>query len=233
MQTTVLTGRFRTPNSEKPSVFCVRATTSNQMVSGRRLWTSQFQKAGLIDDSRVSSREAESLSIIGKTLPEQWTSVSINAYQAGSRVPKGVEDRSTGKATSQSRFDGVCGTVTLLVPKRTDLTVGKITRLAIDSSQQAQSGSPIAYRCVFLELTSFLYQTAVEYGLTDLEAIVHPRHAKLYRRVFNAKPIGKPFDCEAVAGAPAQLMRADIRDPKLFHPRLRECYVERSSQRAA
>lgn len=70
-----------------------------------------------------------------------------------------------------------------------------------------------------------MHQTALEMGLTHMDAIVHPRHAKLYRRVFNAEPIGKPFACEEVSGALGQYMRADISKPSRFHERLRLGYV--------
>ncbi|PNY37471.1 hypothetical protein C2E31_08100 [Rhodopirellula baltica] len=217
------------------SVLCVRATTATQLSNGRHLWMSQFRKAGLLEERNEAKLRDPALP--QSTNQGPWKAIAINAY----RTVEGGLFRTFGRnrlnddgGECTNLYRGVCGTVTLLVPRDSSKSVGRITRLAIDHAEHAEiatngASTPIAYRTVFLELTSYLYQTAIEYGLTDLEAIVHPRHAKLYKRVFNATPIGKPFACEEVAGALAQLMQADIRDPKQFHPRLRERYLTRSA----
>lgn len=231
---TVLTGRIRTRATDGcPPVVCMRASTAKQIASAQQLWKKQFRRVGLMNEpSEEDILRTSPTTSTGAEPAEStdWTAISINAYQNQSLSADVFGRRLDGQSTRPHRRDdatcgGICGTVTLLVPKAEDMTTGRITRLAIDHPDQRLASSPLAYRRVFLEMTSYLHQVAREYQLTHLEAFVHPRHAKLYRRVFNATPIGKPFACEDVAGAPAQLMKADIQHPKTFHRRLRARYA--------
>ena len=115
----------------------------------------------------------------------------------------------------------VCGTATLTMPNA-DSAIGTVTRLAIDNSRlMANLFGKVA---VFSRLTSCLHAFSLSQRLTHLEAIVHPRHARLYRRAFGAEPIGEPFECPEV-GAEAQRMRAQIERPQAYHQRLRDHYL--------
>lgn len=180
-----------------------------------------------------------------------WRPVTYLAYRTGTRTIRTDRSKSAADADSQDAsgrltvrrepVEQLCGTVTLLIPatehdqqqggpsslaghQRADHKIARITRLAVDHEPFASGNTPIGYRTVFLTLTSYMHRAALSLGVTHLDAIVHPRHAKLYRRIFNAVPIGDPFACEDVGGSPGQYMRADITHPNRFHSRLRTSY---------
>jgi hypothetical protein len=90
----------------------------------------------------------------------------------------------------------------------------------------SESNSRTGYRTIFLAMVSCMRQFALEIGLTHFDAIVHPRHAKLYQRVFNAEPIGKEFRCEEVGGSLGQYIRLDIREPNQVHARMRDHFTK-------
>ncbi|MEL6105521.1 MAG: hypothetical protein AAFU85_05780 [Planctomycetota bacterium] len=115
----------------------------------------------------------------------------------------------------------VCGTATLTIPNSGSAT-GRVTRLAIDSSPLM--GRLFGKVGIFAELASCLHSVALSKQLTHLEAVVHPRHGRLYRRVFGAQPIGEVFRCGEV-GAEAQRMRAQIEQPRAYHRRLRSHFL--------
>ncbi|MCA9135293.1 MAG: hypothetical protein KDB00_01005 [Planctomycetales bacterium] len=145
----------------------------------------------------------------------------------------------TRRTSNEAAPHQICGTVTLLSPRDNDgdgrvgaPTIGRITRLAVDHSPFGTGITATGYRTIFLEMTSCMHRVALQMGLTHLDAVVHPRHAKLYRRVFGAEPIGETFACEEVGGSPGQYMRADITQPSHFHARLRDRYESKAASQS-
>ncbi|MEO1525536.1 MAG: hypothetical protein AAFX06_08865 [Planctomycetota bacterium] len=125
------------------------------------------------------------------------------------------------KNASELLASRICGTATLSMPQPGS-SIGRVTRLAIDSSPlMAKLFGKVG---IFAALAGCLHAHAISKQLTHLDATVHPRHARLYRRVFGAQPIGDVFQCGEV-GADAQRMRAQIERPQVYHQRLRSHFV--------
>jgi hypothetical protein len=239
------------------SLRCVQAGTPKQLAQAQRFWVARYQRAGLVGADEVGDLAGDVAfpqlpgDAGSERLPElaqgRWRSMTFLAYRTLHwRFAGWLQASETGSKTR--RLDGhhgearptemLCGTVTLLSPQQPSarragtLAVGRITRLAIDHGMHPSATLAGRHSTIFLELTSQLHRAALERGLTHLDAIVHPRHAKLYRRVFHAVPIGEPFACDEVGGSPGQYLRADITRPSRFHARLRERF-ELERRRAA
>lgn len=218
---------------------CSQAMSSRQLSDARQFWIHRYRQAGLQslagDPPDFDHHRIPSVALIHDGLmpvPTRWQTSTFVAYQMAG------ESNFSGRMTDSERAGTLCGTVTLLSPS-VDIgpvgdgvhMIGRITRLAVDHSPLPTCGTPIGYRTVFLEMTSCMHREALRMGLTHLDAIVHPRHAKLYRRVFGAIPIGDPFACDEVGGSLGQYMRADITKRNIFHARLRGRYEKESSGR--
>ncbi len=81
----------------------------------------------------------------------------------------------------------------------------EVTRLAVESSH------PEAAK-VRINLFSAIYAFAREtWGGTDFVIEVNPRHCAFYRRCFRFETLGLPQPCPRVQGAPASLMRLDLK----------------------
>ncbi|WP_145208974.1 N-acyl amino acid synthase FeeM domain-containing protein [Planctomycetes bacterium TBK1r] len=229
------------------SIRCVQATSARELARAQRFWIHRYREAGLQGvNQQTPSFDSLSLPQVpaGPLDPPSritnWRPMVFLAYysadpkQTRRAKLRSIPNRSMDRLLAPEQ---ICGTVTLLVPnthgamtKRTGShAIGRITRLAVDHSWFWTGDTPTGYRTVFLEMTSCMHRTALQAGLTHLDAIVHPRHAKLYRRVFGAEPIGKPFACEQVGGSPGQYMRADITQPSAFHARLRDRYQAKAA----
>ncbi|MCO8122517.1 hypothetical protein NHH03_12280 [Stieleria sp. TO1_6] len=202
-----------------------RATTVGQHINAQKLWATRYHEAGLCN----SDRPVDSLSQADHTCElapaAMWRTVTFLAYQR-------VASQSTLDTPATER---VCGTVTLLAPEFESNDaggIGKITRLAINQAPTNGPPHPDSYLRVFLELTSLLHRTALEMQLTHLEAVVHPRHAKLYRRIFKAEVIGQPFACEEVGGSPGQQIRMKITHADIIHTRIRAHFKNQTQRHA-
>ncbi|WP_149498699.1 N-acyl amino acid synthase FeeM domain-containing protein [Roseiconus lacunae] len=219
------------------SVQCRRAITAEDFKRAEEFRQHRYQEAGLLGESDTSSiQTARNRSPVVFEEDQHWQALTFLAFRTteywfeSRRGPRfSSEPRFRGDPTRDSR-EVICGTVTMLVSRSDHLSessdhvgVGRVCRLAIEHDR-GDSKTPTSYRGVFLSLTGLMHQTAIELGLSYMDAIVHPRHAKLYRRIFNAEPIGKPFICQEVSGAPGQYMRANIAKPSRFHQRLRDGY---------
>lgn len=226
----------------KNSIQCEHITAARHLDRARQFWIQRYQEVGL---RSVDDRAAE----VGEQQwgdDSEWQANVFVAYRVSEvwldMSPRGGLER-IECLREPDRHKTICGTVTLLTPlahrrlgsaaagdtASAGMKVGRITRLAIDHQATGDQVSG-SYRSVFLELTGCMHQAALEMGLTHMDAIVHPRHAKLYRRIFNAKPIGDPFACADVQGSPGQYMRADISKPSRFHTRLRDRYEKSATE---
>lgn len=207
------------------------------------------QSAHVTDQTQADHERSDGT--VPMRFQNQWNSMTFMAFQTCrwslTPHPKSAVARQRGVGLhdgEQGCAEVLCGTVTLLSPRlgspagaphgrvsssESRERIGRITRLAIDHAGTGQDAASKGYRSVFLELTSHLHRYALGIGLTHLDAIVHPRHAKLYRRVFNAQAIGDPFPCDEVCGSPGQYMRADITRANQFHSRLRDRFQFRTS----
>lgn len=220
---------------------CVQANSAKQLASAQQFWIHRYREAGLLgfDGNLPGFDQLRSLVHVPETIASvmpatNWRSTTFVAYRTGIvRLKSEARNRSDSDRISvgQQRIEQICGTVTLLSPgdrdgraRSGDPVIGRITRLAIDHSSFSSGDTPAGYRTIFLELTSCMHRAALGKGVTHLDAIVHPRHARLYRRVFGAIPIGEAFACQEVGGSPGQYMRADITRPNHFHARLRDRY---------
>ncbi|MCC9601659.1 hypothetical protein LOC67_13960 [Stieleria sp. JC731] len=223
------------------SVRCRKAKTQADLQRAEEFRQQRYQDVGLLSDSplRTSPVKIAASPIVFEE-NEQWTANVFLAF----RTTQYWYDRKRGfqsiaASAEPDCHEVICGTVTLLTPTAqiesplnpTDqgscldqMKIGRVCRLAIEH-ESANGGATSSYRSVFLALTGLMHQTAIQFGLTHMDAIAHPRHAKLYRRIFNAVPIGEPFECQEVSGAPGQYMRADIATPTRFHERLRASYA--------
>ncbi|QDV43273.1 hypothetical protein Enr13x_31280 [Stieleria neptunia] len=229
------------------SIRCVQATSARELARAQRFWIHRYREAGLQGaDQQTPGFDSLSLPQVPanpldpSTRITNWRpTVFLAYYSTDPKQTRHAKLRSIPNRTVDrlEAAEQICGTVTLMVPNqhgamnmRTGAhAVGRITRLAVDHSWFWAGDTPTGYRTVFLEMTSCMHRTALQMGLTHLDAIVHPRHARLYRRVFGAEPIGKPFACEQVGGSPAQYMRADITQPNAFHARLRDRYQAKAA----
>jgi hypothetical protein len=146
---------------------------------------------------------------------EEQSRVPIDGYGL---IPN--TQQNSGNRQSDRISEGAKGEISA---NETEQRIGKVTRLAIANSNDL--GRTGGQQTVFFDLTAVLYQTALEMGVTHFDFIVHPRHAKLYERIFNANPVGAPFRCEEAGGNPAQFLRTDITNPDRIHARLRRYYA--------
>ena len=234
------------------SIRCVQATSAREFAQAQRFWIHRYREAGLQgankqtvnqqtpDFDSLSLPQVPASPLDSPTRVTNWRPIVFLAYysadpkQTRRAKLRSIPNRSVDRLEASEQ---ICGTVTLMVPNQHGATtmrsgdhaIGRITRLAVDHSWFWTGDTPTGYRTVFLEMTSCMHRTALQMGLTYLDAIVHPRHAKLYRRVFGAEPIGKPFACEQVGGSPGQYMRADITRPNAFHARLRDRYQAKAA----
>lgn len=226
---------FGTVMQIRHSVYCRQARHAGEKALADRFWMRRYQQTGLLDPFS-DGVEVTSEPRTCFPISSDWTPLVFVAYRVTEVTSGETGDRRTQSPRfpiRNQRSESVCGTVTLLVPTKRPADsssatpepkrIGRVSRLAIDH-QGVAGQSAASYRSVFLNLTGTMHQTALELGLTHMDAIVHPRHAKLYSRIFNAVPIGDPFECDEVRGAPGQYMRADISKPSRFHQRLRGDY---------
>lgn len=95
--------------------------------------------------------------------------------------------------------------------------LAEISGLAIDPRY-----APLSILLV-MNLVKMLYRYSVELGVTDLVAACHPRHARLYRRLFLFEPIGEVRTYRSVNDAPAVALRLDL---TRVEERYREVYDE-------
>ena len=184
----------------KHQLNCIRCQDASQLSRAADFWKSRYLESGLSSPPERRRQQARQHVFV----------VYHEIVRTGHRTH-----------TAQLLARRVCGTATLTAPTR-GATIGCVTRLAIDSSRlMANLFGKVG---IFAALTSSLHAFSIANELTHLEAIVHPRHARLYRRVFGAEPIGEPFNCVEV-GAQAQRMRAQIEYPQDYHLRLRGHFV--------
>ena len=83
-------------------------------------------------------------------------------------------------------------------------SLAEISGLAIDRRY-----SPLSILLV-MNLVKMLYRYSVKLGVTDLVAACHPRHARLYQRLFLFEPIGELRTYRSVNDAPAIALRLDL-----------------------
>ncbi|GAB4257774.1 MAG: hypothetical protein Kow0092_04890 [Deferrisomatales bacterium] len=69
--------------------------------------------------------------------------------------------------------------------------------------------APISIHLI-MNLVKMLYTYATKLGVTDLVVACHPKHARLYRRLFLFEQIGEFRKYEAVNDAPAVAVRLDL-----------------------
>lgn len=227
------------------SLRCIHATSAKQLASAQRFWMHRYREAGLqsfdhhpagFESLRIPGVATSGLGPVSEV--SFWRPTTFLAFRFDGR---GVRSRDHGNGLKRSSGevvpgDQICGTVTLLSPRELGHVghggtpaIGRITRLAVDHKPFGTAVTATGYRTIFLEMTSCMHRVALQMGLTHLDAIVHPRHAKLYRRVFGAEPIGETFSFEQVGGSPGQYMRADITQPSHFHARLRDRYEAKAA----
>jgi hypothetical protein len=103
--------------------------------------------------------------------------------------------------------------------------IGEIACLAI-----APSGSRTSTK-IFVELTRRLTVFARDIGLTQLAAVVHPRHATFYRHAMGFEIIGPLARQSHVEGRPGLPIRGLINDPTLVRDRWRDAYFDESIPR--
>ncbi len=79
-------------------------------------------------------------------------------------------------------------------------------RLAEVGSLADRRASPRRFLTVFAEMGRLLAQVANARNVDTLVAVVHPKHAKLYKRVLGFKQIGDHTDCPYANGNPAEAL---------------------------
>ncbi|OYP31097.1 N-acyl amino acid synthase FeeM domain-containing protein [Rhodopirellula sp. MGV] len=231
----------------RQSIHCRLATTPADLRRADEFRRQRYEDVGLLGKEAPTDSPTTQLASASPVMFQEDRRWKANVFLAfrtteylfGVPNPRRSEGRNP---FSKDAHEVICGTVTLLTPTAEavlgsghesviqvfdpfacDGRVGRVCRLAIEH-ESADANSSTRYRSVFLALTGLMHQTAIEMGLTHMDAIVHPRHAKLYHRIFKARPIGEPFECQDVSGAPGQYMRANIAAPMRFHERLRSSY---------
>ena len=98
--------------------------------------------------------------------------------------------------------------------------IGEISCLAI-----AASGSTSSTK-LFVELTRRMTFYARELGLTQLAAVVHPRHAAFYRHAMGFKVIGPSASQSHVEGHAGLPILGLVNDPSVFQERWRASYFD-------
>ncbi|TWT81131.1 hypothetical protein CA13_25790 [Planctomycetes bacterium CA13] len=129
------------------------------------------------------------------------------------------------------KFNRVVGTVTLVwdaaakLPLAADYPeaidslcyrserVGEITSLAIEPSE-APRGE------IFAQLNRLMGHFAMEKGLDYLTAVVHPRHAKFYRKALGAEQISNIARCSTVRGNAGVVVAIKVNDSLRYRSRL-------------
>ncbi|QEF99672.1 hypothetical protein Mal15_37380 [Stieleria maiorica] len=99
-------------------------------------------------------------------------------------------------------------------------TFGEVCALTVTPERSRSSGE------IFGQLTRLMTFFSRRIGLDVLVAIVHPRHAKFYRRAMGFEPIGDIEEIQQVCGQPGLPILCRINERSRFHPRWRNFYFE-------
>jgi len=103
--------------------------------------------------------------------------------------------------------------------------VGEITSLAIASPDSSDATKALSAD-VFWRLTRLLIHFARAQSLDHLIAVVHPRHAKVYRRVLGFEAIGQERPCPTVDCLPGIPLMVNINQAIGLRPRQRDNYFD-------
>ncbi|MCO8122514.1 hypothetical protein NHH03_12265 [Stieleria sp. TO1_6] len=140
--------------------------------------------------------------------------------------------------------DGECvATVTLVIDENDRLPMEELFHAEVQ--QQRAAGRRMAELSslaiapwferskteAFAKLTSAAVQFARSQGVDQLVATVHPRHAKLYKRLMGFEQFGSIAPHGGVLGKPAAPIAAPIHDPEIVAPAWRSYYFSNSEKR--
>ncbi len=160
-----------------------------------RLLYESYRKRGFIPDSAPRLRYTHF-----NLRPHSATFIARNPDQVAATVSLIPDSALAGVPMDELYIEE------LLALRNQGRKLGEISGLAIDPSFTSASIH------VLIGLVRLVHARALELGLTDVVAACHPKHGRLFQRLFFFEEIGAPKMYESLSGAPAVAVRLDLVD---------------------